>query len=173
MFDIAIMNIFFSVVAVALLGVGLLRDIKFAKLPETPVLKVLWLWVILVVCVFIFGFSSLAVSLTLKYLGVYVRSDVINNIVAFTFLAGGVWMSSMIILEYKIVQGAEEKSGGEKMLREVEKKKSKLEAAMAGRMAEVEKQAVEIKKNQDILLQKETEMDRIKKEIFTLESKSN
>lgn len=169
--DITLINIIFSITAVALLFVGLIGEIKYAKLPESKVLKTLWLLIILMVMIFIFGFSSLAATLVMKYMGITVRPDIINNIVAFTFLTGGVWMSSMIMLEYRVVQSAEEKSGEEKMLAQVEKTKKLLEEAMAKRMADFEKQNMEMKKNYEVLLQKETEMAEIKKEIAELEEK--
>lgn len=167
----ALLNIFVSAASVVLLIVGLVWEIRYAKLPEGRTLKTLWFLIICMVGAFIFGYSSLTVTLVLKYAGIIVPPEVINNIVAFTFLGGGVWMSSMIILEHKVVQSSEEKKGEEKMLAEVEKTKQSLKAEMDKRMADVKRQTMEMKKNTDILVQKEAEIAEIRKEIAELEAK--
>lgn len=163
-----IINITFGLVSVTMLLVGLAEELKFVKLPKDKFLKALWALIVFMVLLFIFGFGYFTVALIFKYFNIGMLGNV-NQIVALTFLGGGIWMPSMIILEYKIIQDTEKKKGEEKMLIEVEKEKERLEKAMASRMEEVAIQLEKMKKNRDILVQKEAEIARVKAEIERLE----
>lgn len=82
-------------------------------------------------------------------------------------------MSSMIILEYKIIHGAEKRNADVQLLKELEDNKVLLEKKVAERTADFANKVAEMKKIQDKLIQDELTMINVKNEIEQLEAKNN
>lgn len=58
-----IINILFSATGTALLVVGLIKEMQFAKLAENKTQKMMWWAIIFMVFIFIFSFSSFTITL--------------------------------------------------------------------------------------------------------------
>jgi hypothetical protein len=165
-----LVNIFLSVTGVLMLFVGFFGEIRYMRMAEKTSLKLLWVAILMMVGVFIFGFSSFSLALILQLTGRAVPLGTINVIVSFTFLTGGIWMASMIILEYRIVQSAETKAESAKLIEELERQKLALDEKVIEQTKDIANRVREMENIEKNLIERELEMVEIKNEISRIKN---